>query len=361
MIGPRKDATVCYLLAYREPRYIRTLSLLAALERIPEVRMLTVINRSRGWWRYGELLLGLVRMRWCFDPEIYILGFRGHEIFWPVRWLTRGRVLIFDAMMSPSASLGGERSPGGLGRLLAGGARWVEQSIFRHADWVWTDTERHRLWMMDTFGISGQRIVALPVGAVEVSSVPVSNRGSDPFHVLFYGTFLPLHGVEVIFAAARLLRRHPVRLTIIGGRRGWQPWINEQIRSAEGVIDYKPWVPFDDLLTVHIPRADLCLGGPFGNTPQAARVVTGKTQQCMAMGKGVVIAHPMDGFIHQFNCLIVPPEDPESLAAAILWAKDHPAEWQEISRRGQELYHQRFGIDQIRKRMAVVLNIIVTS
>lgn len=349
MVQRGNSGYVCYLLAYREPRYIRTRTLLAALARYPHAQTVLAVNRSRGILRYFEMLLGLLILRIRKDPRVYILGFRGHEIFWPVRLLTWGRVLIFDAMMSPYGALREEGKHGWLGRWLAGWVKVVELGIFRWSDCVLTDTRRHRDWMMATFNVPLEKLVCVPVGADESLSLPAKVRADGVFRILFYGTFLPLHGVDVIFSAARLLRDRPVHFTIIGGRQSQMAWIGRVVAQCGGCVEHRLFVPFDDLLGDYIPKADLCLGGPFGDTPQASRVINGKTQQFLAMGKPTVIAHGdvSEGFLDRENVLIVPPADPESLAATILWAMDHPRELAAIAEAGRDLYRQRFSVERI--------------
>ncbi|MBF0602518.1 MAG: glycosyltransferase [Nitrospirae bacterium] len=340
---------VCYLLAYREPGYVRTRTILASLRRHPAIKTVTAINRSRDWRRYFEMLFQLIILRIREDPRYYILGFRGHEIFFLVRLLTWGRVLIFDAMMSPYGALQEEGHYGPLGRWLAKGVRIHERWIFRASDGIWTDTMRHRQWMMATFGVPGEKIIGIPVGAEESWPQPQAIPAHEMFQVLFYGTFLPLHGVSFIFEAARLLRHHRIRFTIIGGRADQRAWIQQSVALGEGCIEHHHFVPFDELLGNYIPKADLCLGGPFGQTPQASRIINGKTQQFLAMGKAVVVSHtdPADGFIDRVNCLIVPPADSQSLAEAILWAMDHPQELANIAAAGRHLYTQAFSVARI--------------
>ncbi len=68
------------------------------------------------------------------------------------------------------------------------------------------------------------------------------------------------------------------------------------------------WVPFEDLLQHELPTADLCRWPFSGNTPQAQRVITGKTSQALAQAVPTVVGETtaMQGFIHQQNCLLVP-------------------------------------------------------
>ncbi|MBF0134298.1 MAG: glycosyltransferase family 4 protein [Magnetococcales bacterium] len=351
-----KPRCVCYLLAYREPRYVRSRTILQALAGLPAWQTVTAVNRSRGMARYLEMLWGLVVIRWRLDPQIYILGFRGHEIFWPVRLMTWGRILIFDAMMSPYGALKEEGKHGRIGRLLAGGVELIERGIMRWSDRVLTDTQRHRAWMAKTFQIPEEKLVALPVGAEENfpvgETVPcsLSTAADKPFEILFYGSFLPLHGVDVIVEAARLLVGQPVRFTLIGGHPNQHDWISSAVAQAKGCLEHIGYTSFESLLTCYIPRANLCLGGPFGDTPQAARVVTGKTQQCLAMGKATVVAHGEagEGFVDRVNVLLVPPANPEALAEVIRWAMAHPDELAGIAQKGQQLYQQHMSVERIR-------------
>ena len=109
--APRTAPTlrVCLVQAYRAASYIRGATLRTGLASVDSVSLALAMNRSAGIGRYREAIRDLLRIRRELDPDIYILAFRGHEIAWLVRWLTRGRLFVFDAMMSPYAALAVER------------------------------------------------------------------------------------------------------------------------------------------------------------------------------------------------------------------------------------------------------------
>ena len=100
---------VCYVVSYYFRRYTRSQSMINAIQKLPEVRLFQAENNSVGIWRYVETLFRLIYIRLRYDPKVYFLGFRGHEIFWPVRLITWGRQLIFDELMSPWDSLINEK------------------------------------------------------------------------------------------------------------------------------------------------------------------------------------------------------------------------------------------------------------
>lgn len=339
---------LCYVHCYRDPWYTRARCQIEALRELPGVELRLATTTRRGPLRYLECIGALWRAHRGFRPDVYLLGFRGHEIFWPLRLLAGRRPLILDALMSPGSALREEAKAGRIGRLLAPLVCAAERRVLHAADVVLTDTLQHAEHYHAKFGLPGDSVVCIPVGAVE-RDIP-TRPASASFRVLFYGSFLPLHGVPVIVRAASLLREFDIEFVFIGGTRAAAEGLHRQCREL-GVTRYThtPWMGFDELLDDAIAGADLCLGGPFGGTPQARRVVTTKTTQCLALGRPTVVgALPGDtGLRDRDNCLLVEQDDPRSLADAIRWAWEHREQLPEIGERGRALYRQRYGRDTI--------------
>lgn len=351
--------SVCYVLAYRAPDYIRTQNLLRALEKNPDVRLTKVSNTNKGIFRYVEVLQRLWQVRRHVDPDVYILGFRGHEIFWPVRLLTRGRPVIFDALMSPYASLSEEGKAGWLGWLLSPLFFYLERSALRRSSLILTDTQQHATLYARIFGIPREKLCTIPVGAIEPATKPhVTTPSSPVFNVLFYGSFLPLHGVEVIIEAASILRDLPIRFDFIGGSLKQIRQLHARFRQ-QGITAYThtAWVPLPTLVNDVIPKASVCLGGPFGTTPQATRVITTKTSQSLALGKSTIIGdveHQV-GFRNKVNCLMVKQGDAASLAEAIRWCFDHQDELPRIGSEGLRLYQDNLSMSVIERDLGLAL------
>lgn len=358
----KRPIRVCFILGYRAPDYIRGRTICSALADSGAIALTLAVNRSHGLARYWQAIRALLRVRSESDPEVYILGFRGIEIAWLVRWITRGKPLVIDALLSPYAVLKEEAKLGRSGRLLAPFWRRYEHAMLHQADVALTDTELHARYYRTEFGLPPDRIVAVPVGADEAVPLPAplpERKPSERFRVLFYGSFLPLHGMDVIIEAAVRVAELPIEFHFIGGTR---TQASRFIRSCEshGLRNYvhRLWVPFDGLLRDEIPRADLCLGGPFGGTPQARRVVTSKTSQCLASGKATVVGRIEEdyGFVDRENCLLVEQGDAEALAAALRWAHAHRDELATIGRRGQALYAERLSTRVIAERLVPLVH-----
>ncbi len=348
---------VCYILAYYSPDYIRSVTLVAALEKIEEIELFQARNRSLGLWRYLQALGRLFYIRWRHNPDYYILGFRGHEIFWLVRLITWGKFLVFDELMSPYDAILNEKKSVQSGGLLDFLLYICEKMILHAADLVLTDTEAHRTFLQQLFQLSQDKIVALPVAANEKLFTPTCQQASaecvsdKPFSILFYGSFLPLHGIEIILQVAFLLRDEPLSFTLIGGSSRDGENLRERVREL-GLHNVKHfrWVNFVDLPGL-IKNCDLGLGGPFGNTAQGRRVVTAKTSQFLAMAKAVVVGRTDEGngFVDKQNALLVPQGDAQALAESILWACQHREALVSIGCQGRYLYNDRFSLAVVEK------------
>jgi glycosyltransferase involved in cell wall biosynthesis len=272
-------------------------------------------------------------------------------------YLIGGKPIIFDSLMSPYAALREDRKFGRTGAVLGRLWYFIERSLLRHSDSIITDTRLHTRFLSECFQLPSAKIHAVPVGAVETISVtsPVADQS---FNVLFYGSFLPLHGMDIILRAAGLLRDEPIHFTFIGGSGRRLAEFRKSCRSLQlSRFDHLDWVDFGELLNHHVGSAHLCLGGPFGNTPQARRVMTGKAMQCMALGKATVIGEVDEdfGLVDKHNCLLAKQGDPEALAEAIAWGYANREKLSQIGENGRKLYQERLSIKCIVSKMEEVL------
>lgn len=352
---------ICYVLSYREPGYIRTKSILNALTQTPGIDIYEAINTVSGPQKYFETLNKVKHIEIESNPDIYILGFRGHEIYWPLRFLVGKKPIVIDALMSPYASLTQEEKFGLPGKLAGYLWRFIEESLLNNADLVLTDTYQHVGFYIDEFSLAPEKLVALPVGADESLSNHIKKQlhNNTRLNVLFYGSFLPLHGIDVILEAAARVRDLPFYFEFIGGNKNQIEKLKSTCEQL-GVTQYthSPWIPYEELINSKIPSADLCLGGPFGGTEQGKRVITGKTSQCLALGKPTIIGKIDEdiGLQDKINCLLVPQRDPAALAEALRWAYDQRNELSNIGALGKSLYLEKLSISVIRQRLIGALS-----
>jgi glycosyltransferase involved in cell wall biosynthesis len=354
---------VCYLLSYKQPEYTRTASMVDALKKLPDVELTVIRNRSGGLLRYWQTLSGLVSYRRRHKPDVFIVGFRAQESFWLFYPFMRGSRIVFDEFINHHDWIVDEHNKfGALGKwmvaILDAYMRWV----VRRCSYVLTDTEAHARLSRELYRLPADKVHAIPVGADESLFKPMPSRpeSGNGLEVFFYGNMLPLHGLGVILEAVKLLnengRGKTMHFTVSGGR-GKPKMINmvqNFIRDnhLENNITYYSWIDTEKLPS-HIAKADVCLGGPFGGTGQAKRVVTGKTYQFLAMGKPVVIGETevTGHFKDKANCVIAAQQDPAALAESLLWCAEHRSKLKPIGEQGLKLYEQEFSTESIGKTL----------
>ena len=324
------------------------------------VVLFEAINTTKGIFRYIQTLSRLFAIRMTKKPDYYILGFRGYEIFWIVRILTLGTPLIFDHMMSPYDSLLNEKKIFKKGSFVEKLIYLYEKSILKYSDLILTDTIIHREFLADLFEEQQEKIYAIHVGADEdlFKDLPSGKevQKKEFFDVFFYGTFLPLHGIDVILKAASIIKDRPIRFTLIGGKKkDLLDFYEIKKKLKLKNIIHKEWVDYEQLPGM-ISESDLCLAGPFGNTGQAHRVISGKTFQFLAMGKPTVVGK-IDadyGFEDKKNCFLVPQGNEKELANTIFWCSKNQKKLGEIGLKGLELYRTKFSIDHIKEALQVI-------
>ncbi|MBP5320479.1 MAG: glycosyltransferase, partial [Kiritimatiellae bacterium] len=238
-------------------------------------------------------------------------------------------------------------------RLLA----W-ERRLFAAADRVVADTVCHADFFRETLQVPPARLRVVYVGAepsfVPPATEPVKTPG-EPVEVLFYGSFIGLHGVETIIEAARRYRGAPVRWTLLGNG----PMKAACQAAATGLpqLRFESAIPYGELCA-RIHRADILLG-VFGTTPKAGRVMPNKVFQALAAGRPVItrVSEAYPETARGSDALaFVPPGDPQALADAVAaWSAD-PARLEAKSREARALFDRCFSAETLRQQLADLLS-----
>lgn len=352
-----------YIACYRDTKYIRNNTISAALKEIENVELYICKNKHAGIFRYIEVIAKLALLRLKKNPDLYILGFRGHEIFFPVKILTLGRPLWFDAMMSPFNSVKDEKKYGKLTSIIISPLLyWAEKLILTTSTRILTDTTAHTNYFVDTFGIERNKIFSIPVGAIEgkapTPKIDLNPTEEKTLNVLFYGSMLPLHGINHFLDAIKKLGNLNIHFTIVGNNKKYNKTIAEIFdQNSSATINHIHRVSYSDLIFNYIPAADLGIGGPFGLTSQSKKVVTGKTQQFLAFGIPVLVGMPAfdAGFSNKKNSLCVPQGSSDAIKESILWAYSNRELLREVGTRGYNLYNERYSVEKARNSLKKVL------
>ncbi len=341
-----------------DPDYPRNAVLRRGLE-LNGVRVSECRDRAgrRFWRRYPALVrrwLGLPRppsspLRFLFVPE-----FAQKDV--PLaRLLARltSRRVVFDPLASryETKILDWRRKPEG-----SPSARWnraIDRRAFRSSDLIIADTEAHKEYYGREFGVDPRRVAVIPVGfddrifLKDLGAIrPAIPDGKAPLTVLFFGSFLPLHGADEVVEAARIVAEADGSVTFrfIGSGQTLDlvRGLTEKYRLAN--VGFEGRLSQPELAERVARTADVCLG-IFGRTEKADRVVPHKIFQSMALGKPVITARTpaaSEFFADRQDILFSRRGEPRDLAEAILELKRDAALRAKIAQNGYDLVCRKY-------------------
>ena len=288
---------------------------------------------------------------------VWVPCFRQRDVAAAARWARFKKVpLVFDPLISAYQKQVFER------RLMEeGGARAKrllahERNIFSKADVVIADTSAHAAFFKDVLQVPANRVSTVYVGAGgEFYPAPPETRSDGaPLEVLFYGSYIPLHGVSTIIEAAKIARGDNIHWTLLGDGPARAECERAAAQCAN--VSFEPSIAYKDLCA-RIHEADVLLG-IFGNTAQASRVMPNKFFQSLASGRPVVTrestAYPEE-VRASASVAFVPPADPAALVAAVRRFADRHA-LANVCGEARRLYDGLFSMEVVTRQVASAIS-----
>jgi glycosyltransferase involved in cell wall biosynthesis len=267
--------------------------------------------------RLARAELRLARAPVSEDVDALVVGYPGHFDLWSAK--RHGKPVVFNAMVSLYDTFVEDRERFRDGSLAANALRRLDRWAFCAADLVVADTQANADFMSELAGID--EVAVCYVGAEERLFHPVWQRNED-FHVLFVGKFAPLHGLELIFGAAR--RLPDVRFRVVGSGQ-----VTHVLDARPANVEHIPWIEYEHL-PAEYARAG-CALGVFGASGKAQRVIPHKTFQALAVGTPLITADTVAArelLVDGRDSLLV-ERNADALAEAIVALRDDP----ELARR----------------------------
>lgn len=252
-----------------------------------------VVARLRLLARWLLAYPGLIwRLLRAPKPDLILVGYPGIlDVFVAsLAGRVRGVPVVWDVFLSIYDTVVEDRGLLRRGDLAARLLHGLERCALRRAALVFMDTRAHARRIETLFALPEGSCESVWVG-VETEhfappAEPAPRDPAAPLRVLFYGQFIPLHGITTIVEAARRLRDLPVEWTLIG--RGQEAPAIRAMLAAEPLprVRWIEWVDYERLQSC-IAEADLCLG-IFGTSEKAASVIPNKVFQIVAAGRPLI-------------------------------------------------------------------------
>jgi glycosyltransferase involved in cell wall biosynthesis len=277
-------------------------------------------------------------------PDVVLVPYPGHfdvPLLAPLA-RRRGAPLVFDSFISLFDTITADRKLAAADSFLGRVAAWADRASCRAADQVLVDTPQHGDYFAAATGVPRHRFATLWLGSRDTVFRPHPEVVPHPRRVLFFGSFVPVHGTETIVRAAALLDRDGVEVRMIG--RGQDRPAAERLIAALGSAHVALLDPLSDhALVDEIAGAALCLG-VFGTSDKARRVVPSKVYDCLAVGRPVLTsATPAIATAFAPDEIATcPAADPEALAAAIRALLADPERRERLARAGHLRYRRDY-------------------
>ena len=303
---------------------------------------------ARRWWRSG-------------GAGVAIVGFNGQLDILLLRLIAPryGPRIVFAPLVSITETLVddrqvySERSP--MARLL----RAIDRLSCRFADVVVADTHEHRRYFIERLGVDPARVAVCHLGVDnEMFSAQLASArkdGASPsaraqagvvtprkLEVLYFGQYLPLHGLDVVVdAVGRLATREDLRFVFIGtGEERIR--IEPLVRTTRADVEFLSWVPYSELGD-RVASADVVLG-IFGSSEKARMVIPNKVYEAAAVGRAVVSADTpaMREVFTDGEDIVLCKSEGTALASAIARLADDAALRERIAASAAHTMRERF-------------------
>ena len=300
----------------------------------------------------------------CRADAVYVPAFCQKDV--PLaRFLAAlvARPVVFDPLASRFETKILDRRRHAADSLTARWNRWIDAMAFRLSDIVLADTAAHAAYYASAYGVPARKLVVVPVGYDDAlfdpdRVAPAAARASafapvcpspapagPTFTVLFFGSFLPLHGVDAVIEAAHAVWRldPTILFRFVGSGDTWARV--RELASDFGAANcsFEPWVPLAALPGL-VASADVSLG-IFGRTAKARRVAPHKLFQSLGMRKPVITARTPaieEFFTHAENIWLCDEPYDETLADAVIRLKKDPALRERLAANGYRAVKERF-------------------
>jgi glycosyltransferase involved in cell wall biosynthesis len=305
------------------------------------------------------LLPAIRHLLTCKRPDLVVFLYPGHLdacVLGPIARIRRIPTVLdvfislYDTVVS-DRGLSSSRSPIALAtRTLDTLACWSVRTVV-------VDTPEHAEFF-SRFTRRGRRHFAvLWVGAEEARFVTAVDPGDDA-PILWYLTYIPLHGFETVARAAALLADDNRVFRLVGD--GQRREAAEQLAGELGLTNMEFVAPVPESeLPGEIARSSICLG-VFGTSDKAARVVPNKVFQCAAAGRAVITADtPANTRAFGDALVTVRAGDAPALADAIRNLRG--PERLAVAARARAVFEQRYSEAALADELAEILTYTTTN
>ena len=262
-----------------------------------------------------------------WDKDLFFVAYMGHFLVVLMRPFT-SKPIVFDFYLSIYDVMCNDRKLYKPDSLLGKLTFWIEKRSLEKADFIIVDTNELIKSLSQIYGVDKNKFVRVPLTINEENVVKKEvRRYSERFTILYVGSYIPLHGVDVIIEAARILqeRGDDSLFLMIGAGPDYAKCRALVEKYQLNNIEFKGFMTLEEL-NYYYNAADINLG-LFTLGERANSVVLNKTNDSFRVGKPhltLATDAMREAFVDNEDIFFVQDIQPESLAERLMQIKQDP-------------------------------------
>ncbi len=268
--------------------------------------------------------------------------------------------IVFDVFISDYEALVESRKLVRKDSLKAKIYSFFDKYSCKFSDIVLLDTNEHINYFVKKFNLDKKKFRRIFVGADDKVFYPRKSKRKDKkFGVLFYGSFIPGHGIKYILKAAKILEKEKdIEFLLVGTGQTYNEMVKLSKRLQNTNVKFTGWVDFKKL-PGYIADADVCLGMFGDHLKKIQRVIGNKIYEIIAMKKPLISGDAKamrEAFTNKKDILFCKMDDEKSLAKAIMLLKNEPKLREKIADNSYRLFKKRFTTKETGKSVLKIID-----
>lgn len=224
------------------------------------------------------------------EYDVIFIGFLSQSILPFFYFLFKKKIIIIDFFISLYDTVLFDRKKVNKKSVIAKILKWMDSVTLRKADFILVDTKSHGKYFVKEFGANQEKMIVLYLEADKRIYYPhIVEKPDDikeKYIVLYFGTILPVQGIEIIKKTVEMLEDNDAIFFIIIGNI---PVSQKKKYSKLSNLKTIKWLKQEEL-SDYIAMSDLCLAGHFNDKiNKAKRTIPGKAFIYNAMNKPMIL------------------------------------------------------------------------
>ncbi len=306
----------------------------------------------KNFFSVASAYLKLAKKHKNLDYDVMIIPLWRGAIALPLAKIITRKPIIWYANASAYDGLINDRKTFKPNSIQATFITFFEKLNAKLADMIIKESNADIDYFLDKFGGKEKKFRKLYISADEELFPPCPFKETqESFNVLYFGKFIPFHGVEMIIEAAKILSQNNDVVFKFCGEGQTKKEMEDLVAKYDlKNVKFLGYIPHESLLD-SINESDVCLG-VFGNTGKETRMITNKIYNILCSQKPLITldtkAVKEIELENEKNSILIPRE-PKKLSDAILFLKNNPLIRQEIAEKGRKLFVNKLSVKETSK------------